>query len=228
MRLLLVEDARLIREPLSRALALAGWKVEAVPDGEAALARLAAAPVDAAVLDIMLPGKDGLSVLSELRARGDATPIILLTARGDVRDRVRGLDLGADDYLAKPFHVEELLARLRAVLRRRGITDPSTVVEALGMLYAPDSRELTCGKESCVLTPKEGLVLEALMRHAGTPVHRGRIVTATWGAEGEPSSGRLETQVSLLRSKIAALEAPVSIRAIRGIGYVLEAKHEDA
>lgn len=228
MRLLLVEDARLIREPLSRALELAGWKVEEVPDGEAALARLAAAPVDAAVLDIMLPGKDGLSVLSELRARGDATPIILLTARGDVRDRVRGLDLGADDYLAKPFHVEELLARLRAVLRRRGITDPSTVVEALGMLYAPDSRELTCGKESCVLTPKEGLVLEALMRHAGTPVHRGRIVTAAWGAEGEPSSGRLETQVSLLRSKIAALEAPVSIRAIRGIGYVLEAKHEDA
>ena len=228
MRLLLVEDARLIREPLSRALELAGWKVEAVPDGEAALARLAAAPVDAAVLDIMLPGKDGLSVLSELRARGDATPIILLTARGDVRDRVRGLDLGADDYLAKPFHVEELLARLRAVLRRRGITDPSTVVEVLGMLYAPDSRELKYGGESCVLTPKEGLVLEALMRHAGTPVHRGRIVTAAWGAEGEPSSGRLETQVSLLRSKIAVLEAPVSIHAIRGIGYVLEAKHEDA
>lgn len=172
MRLLLVEDARLIREPLSRALELAGWEVEAVPDGEAALARLAVAPVDALVLDIMLPGKDGLSVLSELRARGDATPVILLTARGDVRDRVRGLDLGADDYLAKPFHVEELLARLRAVLRRRGITDPSTVIEALGMLYAPDSRELIYGGESCVLTPKEGLVLEALMRHAGTPVHR--------------------------------------------------------
>lgn len=228
MRLLLVEDARLIREPLSRALELTGWKVEAVPDGEAALARLAAAPVDAVVLDVMLPGKDGLSVLSELRARGDATPVILLTARGDVRDRVRGLDLGADDYLAKPFHVEELLARLRAVLRSRGITDPSTVIEAFGMLYAPDSRELKYGGESCVLTPKEGLVLEALMRHAGTPVHRGRIVTAAWGAEGESSSGRLETQVSLLRSKIAVLEAPVSIHAIRGIGYVLEAKHEDA
>lgn len=91
MRLLLVEDARLIREPLSRALELTGWEVEAVPDGEAALARLAVAPVDAVVLDIMLPGKDGLSVLSELRARGDATPVILLTARGDVRDRVRGV-----------------------------------------------------------------------------------------------------------------------------------------
>ena len=164
MRLLLVEDARLIREPLSRALELAGWEVETVPDGEAALARLAVAPVDAVVLDIMLPGKDGLSVLSELRARGDATPVILLTARGDVRDRVRGLDLGADDYLAKPFHVEELLARLRAVLRRRGVTDPSTVIEALNMLYAPDSRELKYGEGSCVLTPKEGLVLEALMR----------------------------------------------------------------
>lgn len=228
MRLLLVEDARLIREPLSRALELAGWEVEAVPDGEAALARLAVAPVDAVVLDIMLPGKDGLSVLSELRARGDATPVILLTARGDVRDRVRGLDLGADDYLAKPFHVEELLARLRAVLRRRGITDPSTVIEALNMLYTPDSRELTCGEESCVLTPKEGLVLEALMRHAGTPVHREQVSAVAWGAEGEASAGRIEAQVSLLRSKIAVLGAPVSIRAIRGIGYVLEAKHEDA
>lgn len=228
MRLLLVEDARLIREPLSRALELAGWEVETVPDGEEALARLAAAPVDAAVLDIMLPGMDGLSVLSELRVRGDATPVILLTARGDVRDRVRGLDLGADDYLAKPFHVEELLARLRAVLRRRGITDPSTVIEAFGILYAPDSRELKYGGESCVLTPKEGLVLEALMRHAGTPVHRERIAAAAWGAEGESSAGRLETQISLLRSEIIALGAPVSIRAIRGIGYVLEAKHEDA
>ena len=207
MRLLLVEDARLIREPLSRALELTAWEVEAVPDGEAALARLAVAPVDAVVLDIMLPGKDGLSVLSELRARGDATPVILLTARGDMRDRVRGLDLGADDYLAKPFHVEELLARLRAVLRRRGGADPSTVIEALGMFYAPDSRELTYGEGSCVLTPKEGLVLEALMRHAGTPVHRERIMASAWGADGGSSAGRIETQVSLLRSKIAALIA---------------------
>lgn len=95
------------------------------------------------------------------------------------------------------------------------------------MLYAPDSRELTYGEGSCVLAPKEGLVLEALMRHAGTPVHRERIVTAAWGAAGEWSAGRIETQVSLLRSKIVVLGAPVSIRAIRGIGYVLEAKHED-
>ena len=228
MRILLVEDARLIREPLARALELAGWEVDAVPEGEAALVRLAAAPVDAVVLDIMLPGKDGLAVLSELRARGDATPVILLTARGDVRDRVRGLDLGADDYLAKPFHAEELLARLRAVLRRHGASDPSTAFEALGMSYAPDSRELRYGEGSCVLTPKEGLVLEALMRHAGTPVHRERIAAVAWGADGEASAGRLEAQVSLLRSKIVALGAPVSIRAIRGIGYVLEAKHEDA
>ena len=228
-KVLVLEDEASIRSFIVINLQRAGYEVVEAECGEEALQKLQENPdTKLCLLDIMLPGKDGLSVLSELRARGDATPIILLTARGDVRDRVRGLDLGADDYLAKPFHVEELLARLRAVLRRRGITDPSTVVEALGMLYAPDSRELTCGKESCVLTPKEGLVLEALMRHAGTPVHRGRIVTAAWGAEGEPSSGRLETQVSLLRSKIAALEAPVSIRAIRGIGYVLEAKHEDA
>ena len=138
MRLLLVEDARLIREPLSRALELSGWEVETAADGEGALKRLSAAPVDAVVLDIMLPGNDGFSVLSELRARGDDTPVVLLTARDDVRDRVRGLDLGADDYLVKPFHVEELLARLRAVLRRRGVSDPSTTIEASGMSYAPD------------------------------------------------------------------------------------------
>lgn len=143
MRLLLVEDARLIREPLARALGLAGWEVETALDGEAVLARLAAAPVDAVVLDIMLPGKDGLSVLSELRAHGDATPVILLTARGDVRDRVHGLDLGADDYFAKPFHVEELLARLRAVLRRHGSPDPATALRAHDISYVPAGRELS-------------------------------------------------------------------------------------
>lgn len=228
MRLLLVEDARLIREPLSRALELSGWEVETAADGEGALKRLSAAPVDAVVLDIMLPGNDGFSVLSELRARGDDTPVVLLTARDDVRDRVRGLDLGADDYLAKPFHVEELLARLRAVLRRRGVSDPSTTIEAFGMSYAPDSRELSYGGNVCILTPKEGLVLEALLRHAGSPVHRERIEAAAWGDVIEGSAGRLESQVSLLRTKISALGVPVSIRAIRGIGYALEAKDEDA
>lgn len=228
MRLLLVEHARLIRDPLSRALELAGWEVETAADGEGALKRLSAAPVDAVVLDIMLPGKDGLSVLSELRACGDDTPVVLLTARDDVRDRVRGLDLGADDYLAKPFHVEELLARLRAVLRRHGVSDPSTAIEVFGMSYVPDSRELSYDGNVCALTPKEGLVLEALLRHAGAPVHRERIEAAAWGDVIEGSAGRLESQVSLLRTKISALRAPVSIRAIRGIGYALEAKDEDA
>lgn len=226
-RLLLVEDARLIREPLARALGLAGWEAETALDGEAALARLAAAPVDAVVLDIMLPGKDGLSVLSELRARGDATPVILLTARGDVRDRVRGLDLGADDYLAKPFHVEELLARLRAVLRRHGSPDPAMALCAHGISYVPAGRELSCGRSTCALTPKEGLVLEALIRNAGVPVCRERIDAVAWGGEGASSPGRLEAQVSLLRAKLLAMDAPVVIRAIRGIGYVLEGKGDE-
>lgn len=228
VRLLLAEDARLIREPLSRALELAGWQVEAVADGSAALERLAGPSLDALVLDIMLPGKDGLEVLSELRAQGDETPVILLTARGDVRDRVRGLDLGADDYLAKPFHVEELLARLRAVLRRRGAPDPSTLLTAFGISYMPSSRTLSCKGESCVLTRKEGLVLEALLRHAGAPVHREMIIAAAWGGEAEGSAGRLEAQISLLRSKMSALKASASISAIYGFGYILEGEHGDA
>lgn len=228
MRLLLVEDARLIRAPLARALELAGWEVEAVSDGEHALKRLAAAPLDAVVLDIMLPGRDGLSVLEEMRKHTDTTPVILLTARDDVRDRVRGLDLGADDYLSKPFHIEELLARLRAVLRRHGAPDPSVPLAAFGLTYTPESRRLARGSTSCVLTPKEGLVLEVLLRHAGAPVHRERIDAVAWGSEPEGSPGRLEAQVSLLRSKMAKVGAPVRIRAIRGVGYVLEDMREHA
>lgn len=228
MRLLLVEDARLIRAPLARALELAGWEVEAVSDGERALKRLAAAPLDAVVLDIMLPGRDGLSVLAEMRKHADTTPVILLTARDDVRDRVRGLDLGADDYLPKPFHIEELLARLRAVLRRHGASDPSVPLAAFGLTYTPESRRLAHGSTSCALTPKEGFVLEMLLRHAGMPVHRERIDAAAWGSESEGSPGRLEAQVSLLRSKMAKVGAPVRIRAIRGVGYVLEDMREHA
>lgn len=227
VRLLLVEDARLIREPLARSLGLAGWEVETAPDGESALCRLASSPVDAVVLDIMLPGRDGFSVLSEMRSRGDETPTILLTARDDVRDRVRGLDLGADDYLAKPFHTEELLARLRAVLRRHGSPDPSTALRAHGLSYVPAGRRLSYRSSTCMLTPKEGLVLEVLMRNADTPVHRTRINAVAWGDGSGGSPGRLEAQISLLRGKLLAMGAPAAIRAVRGIGYVLEERRDE-
>lgn len=225
MRLLLVEDARLIREPLTHVLVAAGWAVDAVASGEEGLqlVSICDAAYDAVVLDIMLPGLDGLSVLVELRRRGFSAPIILLTARGDVEDRVRGLKAGADDYLPKPFHVEELLARLQAVCRRYGTPDPSQLLEAFGMSYLSEGRCLSCGGSACELTPKEGQLLEVLMRSAGHPVARERLEAAAWGADDARSaSGKLEVQISLLRSRLAEVGAPVRIRVIRSVGYVLE------
>lgn len=221
MRLLLVEDARLVREPLAHALGRAGWAVDPASDGERALELARIIPYDALVLDVMLPGHDGLTVLEELRRAGNEVPTILLTARGDVRDRVRGLDLGADDYLTKPFHIEELLARLRAVMRRHGAADPSQVINAFGLSYEPAGRSLTAAGKTLKLTPKEGLVLETLMRHAGHTAIRTSLERVVWGDESG-SPGRLEAQVSLLRGRLAAIGAPVRIRAVRGSGYILE------
>ena len=221
MRLLLAEDARLVRDPLAHALRREGWELDAVEDGERALELALSVPYDAAVLDIMLPGGGGLSVLAEMRRSGCDAPVVLLTARGDVRDRVHGLDLGADDYLPKPFHVSELFARLRAVTRRRAAPGPSRSVEALGLVYDPGARELAWAGRTVALTGKEGLVMECLMRRAGHVVARGVIEGAAWGpASGSP--GRLEAQVSALRTHLRELGAPVRVRSARGVGYVLE------
>lgn len=222
MRILLVEDARLVAEPLAHALSRAGYAVDTACDGVRGLELAGSGAYDAVILDIMLPGLDGLSVLARMRCAGSDAPVILLTARGDVRDRVRGLDAGADDYLAKPFHVEELLARVRAVLRRRGAPDPVDRLEALGISYIPASRELSCGAETVELTPKEGLVLEALLRCAGRTVPRGAVARAAWGPGEDASDARLEVQVSLLRGKLRAVGAPARVRAVRGIGYLIE------
>ncbi len=221
MRLLLAEDVGLVREPLAHALKRAGWAVDTAEDGERALELALSVAYDAIVLDIMLPGMDGLQVLTDLRASGSEVPVILLTARSGMRDRVRGLDLGADDYLPKPFHVAELLARLRAVTRRRGAADPSQQAEAFGLAYNPVTHALTGGEHRVELTGKEGLVLECLMRGAGRPVTRGAIEDAAWGA-GPGSAGRLEAQISALRSKLRSAGADVQIVPVRGVGYVLK------
>lgn len=226
MRILLVEDARLVAEPLAHALGRAGYAVDAACDGARGLELARTGAYDAIVLDIMLPQLDGLSMLARLRREHVDTPVILLTARGDVRDRVRGLDAGADDYLAKPFHVEELLARIRAVLRRRGAPDSAAAIQELGLCYVPESRELQHEGAVVALTPKEGLVLEALMRAAGHTVTRERLELAVWGPDDAASDTRLDVQVSLVRAKLRAVGAPVRIRAVRGMGYVLEEEGE--
>lgn len=221
MRLLLAEDASLVREPLAHALKRAGWAVDVAENGARALELAQSIAYDAVVLDIMMSEVDGLEVLSEIRRAGLQVPVILLTAKNDVRDRVAGLDLGADDYLTKPFHVSELCARLRAVMRRRSVSDPSCHLETLGLSYDPEGRTLRFQGLMVQLAAKEGLVLECLMRHPARVVTRGRVEEAVWGpAPG--SAGRLEAQVSLLRAKLRELGTSVRIRSVRGVGYVLE------
>lgn len=219
MRLLLAEDARLVREPLVHALRRAGWAVDVAADGERALELALSVAYDAVVLDIMLPALDGLSVLREIRAASCGVPVVLLTARSDVRDRVRGLNMGADDYLPKPFHVQELIARLGAVTRRHAAA-PAQTFEACGLVLDPVARQLVGPRASIGLTGKEALILEALMRRAGGVVPRRVIEEAAWGA-GPGSPGRLEAQISSLRTKLGRAGAHARIEAVRGVGYVL-------
>src|SRR5688572_27842077 len=162
MRLLLVEDDRALRDALGERLRSAGWAVDEAADGDAGLRWALNAPYDAIVLDINLPGRDGFSMLSEARSSGCATPVLLLTAREGLQDRVRGLDLGADDYLVKPFATVELLARLRALTRRLG-RQPAGPLRLADLTFDPATRIATRGDERLSLTPKETAILEALL-----------------------------------------------------------------
>lgn len=226
MRILLIEDAPLIAKPLAHALKRAGYAVDCAYDGISGLARARTQCHDVLIIDIMLPGIDGLSIVRKLRTQGIEIPIILLTARGDVRDRVIGLDLGADDYLAKPFHTEELLARIRAVLRRHGSTSPAETIRFDALSYEPAPRILTCDEKSVSLTPKEGLLLEVLMRNPAAPIPKERLLAAGWGSnitDGCGNASCVEVYISLLRRKLREVGSSARIEVRREAGYRLRA-----
>ena len=219
LQLLLVEDDPVLADGLVRALQAQDLHVTPVRDGLAADAALQAGGIDVAVLDIGLPGIDGFEVVRRLRARGAATPVLLLTARDAVEDRVRGLETGADDYLVKPFATAELVARIRALARRHA--PPSTVL-ALGSLSLDSAtRRARVGERPVELSVREWGVLEYLLQHAGRVVSKQQIIDAIlpWGDDVTPNA--VEVYVSRLRLKIDG--AGVAIRTIRGFGYLLEA-----
>ena len=179
-RILIVEDEDKLRRALRRGLAEEGYEVVAVEDGDAGLARAAVEPFDCLILDVMLPGRDGFQVLSELRAAGCPTPILILSARGAIEDRVRGLDSGADDYLAKPFAWAELLARLRACLRRQAAGEGRPSSEPAASTSIASHRRLACGPRQVELTVRECELLEYLMRRAGQVVGRDQLAREVW------------------------------------------------
>jgi two-component system response regulator MprA len=221
MRLLVVDDDPSLREALALVLDLNGFDVTTAQDGREAIRTLTDAPPDAVVLDVLMPGLDGLEVCRRMRAAGDRTPVLMLTARAEVGDRVEGLEAGADDYLAKPFAREELVARLRALLRRTGWEGDDTTLRFEDLELDPATHEARRGERPLVLTRTEFLLLELLMRHPRQVLTRGTIFDRVWGYDFGPSSNSLEVYVGYLRRKTEQAGEPRLIHTVRGFGYVL-------
>jgi two-component system, OmpR family, response regulator MprA len=222
VRVLVVDDEQAVREALERALRLAGYEVELAADGEEALVRLGMRPAaaDLVLLDVLLPGLDGVEVCRRLRRLGNGVPVLILTARDDVEDRVAGLDAGADDYVVKPFALEELFARVRALLRRTS-NGGDEVLRFADLELDPRRYEVSRGGEPIELTRTEFALLELLLRNPRQVLTRSLIFERVWGYDFGPTSNSLEVYVGYLRRKTEAGGRPRLIQTIRGVGYAL-------
>jgi two-component system, OmpR family, response regulator MprA len=220
-RLLVVDDDRAVRESLRRALTLEGYEVELAEDGADGLARMAGAIPDAVVLDVAMPTVDGIEMCRRLRHDGSTVPVLMLTAREAVTDRVAGLDAGADDYLVKPFALEELLARLRALLRRSDGAAPGDVLEFADLTLDTGTRGVRRGDRDMELTRTEFSLLELFLRNPRQVLTRSVIFERVWGYDFGPTSNSLEVYVGYLRRKTEAGGEPRLIHTVRGVGYAL-------
>ncbi|MFD9734174.1 response regulator transcription factor [Umezawaea sp. NPDC059074] len=226
MRILVVDDDRAVRESLRRSLQFNGYQVETAGDGQQALESVTTARPDAMVLDVMMPRLDGLEVCRRLRSTGDDLPILVLTARDAVSDRVSGLDAGADDYLPKPFALEELLARLRALLRRASTEQDEAERARATLKFAdleldPGTRDVRRGERAISLTRTEFALLELFLAHPKQVLTRGRILEDVWGYDFPTSGNALEVYVGYLRRKTELEGEPRLLHTVRGVGYVL-------
>jgi DNA-binding response OmpR family regulator len=224
MRLLLIEDNERFAELLKRGLATAGFVVDIVGTAAEAAALLLSEHFEIVVLDLGLPDADGLDVLSEMRRRRDATPVLILTARGGLKDRVNGLGSGADDYLVKPFALEELVARLRALLRRPGQL-LGVPLELGNVTLDPVARQVFVDSNPIVFSPREIAVLEHLLRRSGRVVGKNLLENNLYGASQEIGSNAVEVYVHRLRKRLAEVGASVNIHTLRGIGYLISERN---
>jgi two-component system, OmpR family, response regulator len=220
MRLLVVEDNSLAAGLLRRALREAGYAVDVVHDGEKGLARLRSGPYDAAIVDFMLPGRDGLSIVQLARAEGNMTPVLMLTAKEGTESIVRALDAGVDDYVTKPYSVEELLARLR-VLLRRGTKDSSTDLTIGDVIIDRLKREIRVRGTLVPITPKEFALLEYLALNCGRVVTRTVLLEKVWDIHFDPSSNVVDVHINRLRAKLKRRRAHLSLETVRGAGYLI-------
>ena len=221
MRVLVVEDEQRIAQFLKKGLTEKGYAVEAVGDADTALERLQAAPCDLVVLDLLLPGsRDGLELCREIRRRGIPSKILMLTARDTVENKIEGLDAGADDYLVKPFSFRELLARLRALLRRTEVAEPGPLAFP-DLTYDPESREVLRGGEAVRLTAREGALFELLLRRRGKVVSRSEIQARIWEDSLDLSTNIIDVYINALRKKLESGTQEKLIQTVRGVGYRL-------
>ena len=230
-RVLVVDDEPALRDALESSLAFEGYEVTTASDGLEALDVIAEKSPDLVLLDIMMPRMDGLTTVRRLRARGDTVPVLMLTARDAVGDRVTGLDVGADDYLAKPFELDELLARVRALLRRNSIAQAAGIGGAAedevlsfeDLRMNTTTREVTRAGQPVELTRTEYMLLEMFLAHPRQVLTREQILKAVWGFDFEPSSNSLDVYVMYLRRKTEAGGMPRLVHTVRGVGYALRA-----
>ena len=221
MRVLVVEDEKKTASFIRKALQTEGFAVDVCESGDAAMAAMAATPFDGIILDIMLPGRDGLSVLRQLREKKNQTPVLLLSARGEVDERVEGLNAGADDYLPKPFVLAELVARVRA-LGRRGTESKSTVLQVADLTLDTISHRAERGGKFFDLTAREFRLLEFLMRSAGRICGRMSIIEKVWDYDFDPGTNLVDVYIKRLREKIDEGFESKLLHTVRGVGYVLK------
>jgi two-component system response regulator MprA len=223
MAILVVDDDQAVRDALRRALSLQGYEVAVAKDGEEALMKLRASPnaTDLLVLDILMPRLDGIEVTRRLRSDGSELPILMLTARDQVSDRVSGLEAGADDYLVKPFALEELVARVRALLRRLAPDESATTLRFADLELDTGTREVTRGDESLTLTRTEFALLELFLRNPRQVLTRSVIFDRVWGYDFGYGSNSLDVYISYLRKKTESGGKPRLIHTVRGVGYAL-------
>ncbi|MCM3340288.1 response regulator transcription factor [Paenibacillus sp. MER TA 81-3] len=222
MRILMVEDEKYMAEAIEQILKKNNYSIDLAFDGEYGLDCGLSGIYDIIILDIMLPKMDGIIVLKELRNNGIQTPVILLTAKGETEDKVEGLDSGADDYLAKPFQTEELLARLRALGRRKNEMIHDSILLYGDIELDPHTLNLNCGNKEFKLTLKESQLLELLISRKGIIVSKDSIIEKLWGYKTDAEDNHVEVYISFLRKKFSHLKSTVRIQTVRGAGYVLK------
>ncbi len=223
MNILMIEDDKELCEAVSFRLEQEGFSVTVCHDGEEGLYYMQESPFDLVILDRMLPHMNGIEILKEARSRQIKTPVLMLTALGELNDRLSGLNGGADDYMVKPFAFEELLARIRCLLRRPAVYQSSSRSVSLGdVTFVPETRTLSSHEKTCTLSSREGELMEVFLRNPGQTLPRQLLLSRVWGLEADVEEGNLDNYIHFLRRRLKTVESTLQIRTVRGIGYQLE------